>query len=349
VAVQTNAGDMASTDPEFSVIVVAYNSGRVLSKCMDALARQTSTNFEILLVDNGSEDGAVEALESLDHRARVLRPGGNLGFAAGNNMAAREAKADWLVLLNPDAFPAPDWLARIADAVGRYPDVTMFGSTQLKADDPAILDGAGDHYHPLGLAWRGGEGEAAELVDADVEVFGPCAAAAVYRKDVFEKVGGFAESFFCYYEDVDLAFRLRIAGETCVQLADARVEHAGSTSTGAGSDFIRYHVTRNRIWTFLRGMPGPLLCILLPALLATLIMRLLVAPFTGDFRTRARAVIDALGALPRVVRERREIQSHRRVGSREVARFMTWSIGKLALRARDGRPVTATARIRGSP
>ena len=341
MVVPISAGDMASTDPDFSVIVVAHNSGRLLSKCIDALARQTCTNFEILVVDNGSLDGAVEALEPLDHRARILRPGGNLGFAAGNNMAAREAKADWLVLLNPDAFPAPDWRARIADAVRRYPDVTMFGSTQLKADDPTILDGAGDHYHPLGLAWRGGEGEAAEIVDADVEVFGPCAAAAAVRRDVFEKVGGFAEQFFCYYEDVDLAFRLRITGETCVQLADARVEHAGSTSTGAGSDFIRYHVTRNRIWTFLRVMPGPLLCVLLPGLLATLIMRLLVAPLTGDFRIRALAIADALRVMPRVARERRQIQSNRSVGSREVARFMTWSIGKLALRARDGRPVTA--------
>lgn len=338
----TNVGDMASTGPEFSVIIVAYNSGHVLSKCLAALARQTFTDFEILLVDNGVNDGAVEALGSVDPRTRIIRPGHNLGFAAGNNLAAREARANWLVLLNPDAFPAPDWLTQIGKAIRRYPSVAMFGSTQFKADDPLALDGAGDCYHPLGLAWRGGEGETLDMVDVDTEVFGPCAAAAAYRKGTFEEAGGFAEQFFCYYEDVDLAFRLRLAGATCVQLAAARVGHVGSSTTGKGSDFIRYQVTRNRIWTFLRGMPGPLLLFLLPGLIATLVMRLSLTPFTGDFRTRARAITDAFGALPRVLRERRDIQARRRVGAMEVARVMTWSVRKLALRARDCRPLTVT-------
>jgi N-acetylglucosaminyl-diphospho-decaprenol L-rhamnosyltransferase len=336
---------MASKDPDFSVIVVAYNSGRVLPKCMDALTNQTFENFEVLLVDNGSSDGAVDALNPLDARVRILKPGQNLGFAAGNNLAVRDARANWLVLLNPDAFPEVDWLSSVNRAIHRYPRVSMFGSTQIRANDPEILDGAGDHYHPLGLAWRGGEGGPAETVDTDAEVFGPCAAAAIYRRDVFERLGGFAESFFCYYEDVDLAFRFRIAGEMCVQLADARVAHVGSTTAGTGSDFIRYHVTRNRIWTFLRSMPGPLLLALLPGLVATLILRLMIAPFTGGFGTRARAVVDALIALPRVLRERRDIQTQRRIGVFTVARLMTWSVGKLMLRARDARPLPATPLI----
>jgi N-acetylglucosaminyl-diphospho-decaprenol L-rhamnosyltransferase len=330
---------MTSKDPDFSVIVVAYNSGGVLSRCMDALARQTFGNFEVLLVDNGSDDGPIEKPDLLGDRTRVLRPGKNLGFAAGNNLAARSAAAKWLVLLNPDAFPEADWLSRIDDAIRRYPQVSFFGSTQLRASDPKTLDGAGDHYHPLGLAWRGGEGGPAEAIDIDAEVFGPCGAAAVYRRDVFEVAGGFAESFFCYYEDVDLAFRLRIAGEICVQLAGAKVEHMGSTTTGAGSDFIRYHVTRNRIWTFMRAMPGPLLFILLPGLVATLMARMLIAPFTGDLGTRARAIVDALAGMPRVLEERREIQAHRKVNVLGVARMMTWSMGKLLLRARDPRGV----------
>lgn len=336
---------MASKDPDFSVIVVAFNSGRVLSRCLDALSRQSFENFEVLIVDNGSEDGPIETPSSLDSRIRILKPGENLGFAAGNNLAARAATADWLVLLNPDAFARVDWLAKIDEAIRRYPSVSMFGSTQLRADDPALLDGAGDHYHPLGLAWRGGEGGAAETVDTDAEVFGPCAAAAVYRRDVFQQAGGFSEKFFCYYEDVDLAFRLRIAGEACVQLAKARVDHVGSSTAGAGSDFIRYHVTRNRIWTFLRGTPGPLLFLLLPGLVATLALRLTIAPFTGDFGTRIRAIIDASAGLPWVLRERRDIQARRRISVMSVARLLTWSVGKLMLRARDARPLPVRSDI----
>lgn len=328
---------MASADPEFSVIVVAYKSGRVLSRCLDALDRQSHRDFEVIVVDNGDNDDAIEGLGSRQTSTRLLRPGANLGFAAANNLAAGEARADWLVLLNPDAFARPDWLARISAAIRAYPGVAMFGSTQLRAETPEILDGAGDHYHPLGLAWRGGEGDPAETVDRDAEVFGPCAAAAVYRRDVFERAGGFAERFFCYYEDVDLAFRLRLAGETCVQLAEARVEHLGSTAAGAGSDFIRYHVTRNRVWTFIRCMPGPLLILLAPSLIATLIARLAIAAVTGGLGCRWRAIVDAAKAWPEVMAERRAIQARRRLGAVAVARLMTWSVGKLILRARDPR------------
>jgi len=328
---------MASADPEFSVIVVAYKSGRVLSRCLDALERQSYRAFEVIVVDNGANDDAIDALASRDVPIRILGPGSNIGFAAANNLAAREARAPWLVMLNPDAFARPDWLAEINAAIHRYPGATMFGSTQLRAESPEILDGAGDHYHPLGLAWRGGEGDPEDTAVLDAEVFGPCAAAAVYRRDVFEKTGGFAERFFCYYEDVDLAFRLRIAGEICVQLAGARVEHLGSTAAGAGSDFIRYHVTRNRIWTFIRCMPGPLLVLLAPSLAATLITRLCLALVTGDFACRWRAMVDAGAALPEILGERRAIQSHRRLGALAVARLMTWSVGKLILRARDPR------------
>lgn len=338
--VPSDAGAMTSKDLDFSIIVVAFNSGRVLSRCLAALSQQTFKNFEVLLVDNGSNDGSIDGLGPLPPCWRILRPDGNLGFAAGNNLASREAKGEWLVLLNPDAFAEPEWLERIDRAVRSYPKVSMFGSTQLRDENPEVIDGAGDHYHPLGLAWRGGEGGPAETVDVDTEIFGPCAAAAVYRRDVFENVGGFDEAFFCYYEDVDLAFRLRLTGETCVQLAEARVRHMGSTSAGPGSSFIRYHVTRNRIWTFLRGMPTPLLILLLPGLVATLVLRLLIGPFTGDLRVRMRAISDALRALPRIARERAEIQSRRKVGTMDVARFMTWSIGKLLLRARDARPIT---------
>lgn len=337
MAVPTDAGDMTSADPEFSIIIVAYNSAPVLARCLAALDRQSQRDFEILIVDNGANDDAIDNARVQSPDIRVLAPGGNIGFAAANNLAAREARAPWLVTLNPDAFARAGWLAAISAAIRRYPGATMFGSTQLRSENPEVLDGAGDHYHPLGLAWRGGEGDPADTVDRDAEVFGPCAAAAVYRRDVFQEAGGFAERFFCYYEDVDLAFRLRLAGAVCVQLTDARVEHMGSTTAGAGSDFIRYHVTRNRIWTFIRCMPGPLLLLFVPSLAATLIARLGLGLVTGDFTCRWRAVVDASAALSEILKERRAIQSRRRIGALALARMMTWSVGKLVLRARDPR------------
>ena len=334
---------MVSKDPKFTVIVVTHNSGSDLAKCLDALENQTVRDFEILIIDNDSTDGSLDFLSTDRPYCRLIRATRNLGFAAANNLAAREGRGRWLALLNPDAFAEPDWLSEIIAATQRYPGAVMFGSTQLRASEPAVLDGAGDHYHPLGLAWRGGEGEAVECVDQDTEVFGPCGAAAVYERQAFLRRGGFDERLFCYYEDVDLALRMRLAGEICIQLAGAKVLHVGSGSTGTGSDFIRYHVSRNRLWVFMRGMPGPLLWILLPPLLAGVIARLTLSAFTGGFRVRMRALRDAFSVLPEIWLERRNLHDQRAIAAVTFARALTWSVGKLILRARDPRPISPAA------
>jgi len=122
-----------------------------------------------------------------------------------NNHAAKMAKGKWLALLNPDAFAAPDWLTQLLAATTRWEDVAMVGSLQRMALEDGILDGAGDFYHITGLAWRAkfGHSEGAPLGDYDA--FGPCAAAALYKAELFHAIGGFDERFFCYHEDVDLA------------------------------------------------------------------------------------------------------------------------------------------------
>ena len=150
------------------------------------------------------------------------------------------------------------------DATTRHPDAVMFGSTQIDAADIRRLDGAGDVYHASGLVWRGHHGAPVGSLPPEGEVFAPCAAAALYRRDLFLEAGGFDEGFFCYCEDVDLGFRLRLLGHKCIQVAGARVHHVGSAITGRRSTFATYHSTRNRIWMFVKNMPMALLVPLLP-------------------------------------------------------------------------------------
>ncbi len=323
----------------FSIIIVAYNAGNYLSDCVEALNSQNFKDFDVLILDNASTDGAVDRLNHCSPNIRVISLKDNLGFARAVNLGVKNTRSPWIVFLNPDAIPEIDWLTNIFHAVRQYRTTVMFGSTQLRADKPETLDGAGDHYHPFGLAWRGGAGDPADTIQADAEVFGPCGAAAIYRRDVFEREGGFEESFFCYYEDVDLALRLRLSGELCIQLAHAKVRHVGSASTKKDSDFVRYHVTRNRIWTFFRGLPGPLLLIFLPGLIFTILLRILISAWTGDFSVRVKAIYHAIKKLPKVLKDRKVIQSRRQVSIMEFARALTWSTGKLILQSRDARAV----------
>ena len=192
--------------------------------------------------------------------SEIQNAGDNIGFAAATNLGAQGCVVPWIATLNPDTRPKPDWLAELRSATERYRWASMFGSTQLAMDNPEIVDGFGDVLSAFGSAWRSGNGRSVrELPQNDCEVFSPCAAAALYARASFEREAGFDENFFCYLEDVDLGFRLRLRGERCVQVRRAEVLHAGSAISGHLSDFSVFHSYRNRIWLFAKNVPGPLL------------------------------------------------------------------------------------------
>lgn len=319
--------------PRVRVIIINYNAGAYLWRCVDALLAQTMGDFEAVIVDNGSSDGSLDKLPA-DPRLRVDRAGCNLGFAAGNNRAAAGAPGAYIAFLNPDAIPLSDWLERLSAAADARADVALFGSLQVQDDDPSLIDGAGDVYFFAGTSWRQGRGAPRGAAGGQYPVFGACAAAALIRRDWFERLGGFDEDYFCYFEDVDLAFRLRVMGGTCLQVNDAVVRHAGSATTGAGSDFVLYHTTRNQIWTFLKAMPAPLLALLAPVHAALVLAKWLSAVRERRGHVVARAIRDALGQRREVLVKRARLQRARRAPVLALAAAMTWSPS--AFRGRSG-------------
>lgn len=311
--------------PTVTVIIVNYNSGARLARALACLAAQRFSDFEVIVVDNASTDGSMAAIDRSALRLQVIANSKNLGFAAANNQAAKVATGEWLAFLNPDAYPEPDWLAQLMAATARYPHADAFGSTQINADDQTQLDGAGDGYHVFGLPYRGHFGWPVSTLPGEGECFAPCAAAALYRRATFAALGGFDESFFCYGEDVDLGFRLRLAGGRAVQVASARVLHEGSGITGRRSDFTLYHGHRNRVWTFVKNMPAALLWPALPFHLLLNVALLVRFIQLGAGRAYWRAMHDAVRGLGPVLKKRRAIQSARRAGLYEIARALTWS------------------------
>jgi GT2 family glycosyltransferase len=308
-----------------AVLVVNWNSGALLERCLSAVFAQTLRPREVVVVDNDSRDGSADRVEALFPGARVLRPGRNLGFAAANNLAARAAApCGWLALVNPDAFPDPRWLERLAAAAAAQPSYSFFASRLVSAGDPGRLDGTGDLYSPSGLAWRRDHGKPVEQAPATPsEVFSACAAAALYRRDAFDEVGGFDESYFCFFEDVDLAFRLRLAGHRCLYVPDAVVHHVGSASTRRGSDFAVYHGHRNLVWTYVKDMPWPHVLTFLPQHLLLNVLSIAWFTLRGQARAIFRAKWDAVRSLPRVFRERRAVQSRAAGRGPEVRRAFT--------------------------
>jgi N-acetylglucosaminyl-diphospho-decaprenol L-rhamnosyltransferase len=315
------------TDPaDVSVVVLTYQSGGTLTRCLAALKAQTVTGFETIVADNASSDGAPQAAAEADPGIRLIDNGGNLGFAAGNNRAAEQARGRWLVLLNPDAYAEPDWLEQFLAAARAHPRARCFTARQKMASDPTRLDGLGDAMAGIGFPFRGGYGALDPGPIPASEVFSPCGAAMMIDRALFLALGGFDERFFCYCEDVDLGYRLRLAGEAVMLAADAVVLHEGSVSTGGRrSDFSVFHGARNRLWLYVKCTPPILFWLtFLFHIVATLAVWAR-ATMEGRADPVEQGLEAAIKALPEMWRSRRAVQATRRVSSLAIVRMMVWS------------------------
>lgn len=299
-----------------SVVVVNFNAGNTLPRCLAALRAQLLKAHRVIVVDNASIDGSNENARELFPEFEYVCFSENIGFAAANNRAVERCDSEFVALLNPDAFPEPAWLEELVKAGREMPDVASFGSCQLMVGDAELLDGIEDVCHVSGLVWRNGYGRLRDEGDRiPREIFSPCAAAALYRVQAIRDAGGFDEDFFCYVEDVDLGFRLRLLGWKSWYVPTAVVRHVGSvTSGGAHSPFALYHGHRNLVWLYVKNMPGFLFWFSLPLHLAMNVVSIVWFALHGQGGGILCAKRDAILGLRKAWGKREAIQ-RRRVAS----------------------------------
>jgi GT2 family glycosyltransferase len=307
-----------------AVLIVNWNGAGLLRQCLETLEGQRRQPDHVVVVDNDSSDDSLRVAAKQLRHVELIQLDANRGFAAANNVAAGAARRfDGLALLNPDAFAEPGWLEALVEAADRHPAAAAFASQMVLVSDPRLLDGAGDTYHVSGRAWRiAHRAPRASVPQADSEVFAACAAAALYRREAFEEVGGFDERYFSYFEDVDLGFRLRLQGYGCVYVHRAVVQHVSSGVAGYRSDFAVYHGERNAVWTFFKDMPAPLLFCYLPQHLALNLASLMYYPLRGQGGVALRAKLDAIRGLPAILRQRKLVQAARRTNAWAVRRTL---------------------------
>lgn len=296
-----------------SVIVVNFNAQDTLPRCLEALRAQSLQAARVIVIDNASTDGSIESARELFPEFEYVCLPENTGFAAANNRAIERCDSEFVALLNPDAFPEPAWLEELVKAARQTPRAASFGSCQLMAGDTDVLDGIEDVCHISGLVWRGGHGRSRNNDDYSArEIFSPCAAAALYRRQAIQSVGAFDEDFFCYVEDVDLGFRLRLSGWQSWYVPAAVVRHVGSATTGGvHSSFSVYHGHRNLVWMFVKNMPGYLFWLFLPLHLAMNLVSVVWFIFRGQAGTILSAKRDAILGLRRAWQKRAVVQNRR--------------------------------------
>ena len=328
--------------PKVSIAVVNFNGEALLRKNLPDMLRQDYQDFETIVVDNGSTDGSVKLLEEKFPEVRIVRLQKNVGFAAGVNRAIDSSSGDYVATLNNDARPNPDWLSNLVTFAEENPDFGMFASKMVFDHDPTIINSAGISLDLAGIAWDRMVGDRSG--GPSREVFGPSAGAALYRRKLFDDVGGFDESFFAYLEDVDLAWRARLAGWRCWYVADAIARHEHSATAIEGSPFKNFHLGRNKVLSILKNYPLPQLLLHAPLIA---FYDLGAIPYTLVSRRDPAILFGRLAALRQLhktLSSRRAIQRSRRVGWSELTETMDGFYSPWALFRRYSRLRSVLAR-----
>jgi GT2 family glycosyltransferase len=310
---------MASV-PTLSVLVVTYNERALVERCMPPLLEQLGEGDELIVADNASTDGTADTVQRLAPGATLIRMPSNEGYMPACNAAAERAGADVLLTLDADVIPAPGFCEAIRrpaldgrDWAGWMGLVTMGEGT--------LINTSGGVSHFTGFSWAGQVGEPVGSAPAKPhEVAFLSGACLAMTREAWQRAPGFPPEYFLYFDDVDWSFRTRLAGGRLGMEPSARVDHI--------YDFTKRRVKwrlleRNRWATVIRTYPGGLLVLVLPALLAAELALPVIAARGGWLREKLQADADVLRWLPRLLRERREIQSRRAVSAAEFADHLT--------------------------
>lgn len=319
------------------VVILNWNGRQYLRDCLRAVFAQTYPDYRVLVVDNGSTDGSAYIARDEFPEAILLPLGENLHFARGSNegmrAALRDPKCAHAVLLNNDTRVDPEWLAQLVGSAEDW--VGMVASKMLFMDRPKVLNSTGIAIARDGSTKDRDWNEPDDgRSDAALDVFGASGGAGLYRREVLDRVGLFDEDFVAYYEDVDLAWRIRLAGWEARFAPGAIVYHRYSASIGHVSPWREYQCERNRVWNLVQNYPWRYVATGISwnavRLLASRLPRggeagdpeAKMETGRGSVRIHARARIDAYAGLGPALRKRRMRRPNRRVDAAEVGRWL---------------------------
>jgi GT2 family glycosyltransferase len=252
--------------PSVSTIVLNWNGRAYLADCLASLRRQTYDGpHQVVLVDNGSQDGSADYVEATFPEVRLIRSPVNLGFAAGNNLAARQLDSDLLAFLNNDTRTEPNWLDELVRSVSEAPDIACAGGRILSWDGTTVdFMGGGATLTGLGIQFGYGQPASADAPPGDI-LFA-CGGSMIVKRDPYLRVGGLDDDYFLFYEDVDLGWRFWLAGYR-VRYAPAAVmyhRHHGGTRRFE-DERLAVLYERNALYTIYKNYDDRNLAAVLPA------------------------------------------------------------------------------------
>ena len=313
------ADEVSEPTARVTVAILNYNGQELLDVVMPSVLAQTYDDFRVVVVDNGSRDGSADYVKTRWPYVDVLRIAENVGVAAALNRAVEAATGDFIALLNNDIELEPSWLSETVEALDAYPEAASASGKLLRYYDRGTLDAAGDLMLWSSAVVNRGSGEVDRgQFDRPQPVFGACAGAALFRREAFETVGPFDESFFAYLEDVDWAVRAQLLGLASRYVPTAVGYHMGGATTRKRASFYVRHQRRNQLVFVVKNFPNTALLRHGWKIVINQLLGLAASARDSVLREHLWAWVEFLLRLPATLRARRAIQGSRVTGMREL-------------------------------
>lgn len=303
-----------------SIVIVNYNGKDLLKDCLSSISLQTYSPIETILIDNGSADGSLEFVRDNFKDVIVIPQNKNFGFAAANNRAIKQAKGEYIATFNNDAIADKEWLCELVKIMDTNDSIGICASKILFYPNHNVVNSTGIGIDKIsGFTWDIGFGLKNDNNNETQpkDVFGACAAAALYRKKMLDEIGLFDEDFVSYHEDVDLAWRAQLAGWKCKYVSSAIAYHRFSATAGVSSPLKEYLSNRNKIWMIVKNYPSPEIYRYLLYILLAIFGYLVYSLFTGNIPA-VRGKIDAICGVRKFLDKRKIIQKNKKISFSEL-------------------------------
>lgn len=283
-----------------SVVIPNFNGAKFIPECFEALGKQSFKDFDVIFVDNASEDGSVELARSCAKNLllRVITLDINYGFAKAVNEGIKASGAEYVILLNNDTKAGVHFVEELVKSIEGHKDIFSAQAHMLRYDDSRLTDSAGDCFCLFGWAFSRGKDKPAKLYKEDCDIFSSCAGAAIYRRAVFEKIGYFDEKFFAYLEDVDMGYRAKLYGYRNIFAHKAKVLHVGSGASGSRHNSFKVSLAaRNAVFLMYKNFAPWQKAVNFIPVFAGIIVKALFFASKGLGKDYAKGVLSAVGGL----------------------------------------------------
>jgi len=290
---------------QISIIIPNFNGEQFLKECLNSIKKQNFSHYEVIIVDNGSNDGSVEYLNENYDEFTLIQNQENLGFATAVNQGIKASNAEYVFLLNNDTELEVECVSKLLNCIDNDENIFGVSSKMIQNQDRNLIDDAGDEYTILGYTKKVGNNRSKELYKNKREIFSACAGAAIYRRNIFDIIGYFDENFFAYMDDVDISYRARIHGFKCVYCPEAVVYHDVSATSGSKYNAFKIRLAaRNNVYVPYKNMPWPQLILNLLFLILGFLIKYLVFLKKGHGNDYIAGLKEGLTSLDKIDRIR---------------------------------------------